>query len=582
MNELKGDEVIDYACDDTIVTAALYNRFLLTMELENTLPAFEKLELEANYWTAETFVRGQILDWGKLEELKVADNIVYEQAWVKVKEYLKSRDWPGCVYIPSDGGVADLKAGFLTLYGKPLETRVRKMERLLDAIREQGGDELAEAIESDSVDALLRKHHTGEPDFDPNKSAHIATLMYEVMGLPIRFRNPPTDNMVAKGQREGSVRADFTSVQHALQLDTVEGTPEHNVLLAIREMKAVKTRFQLYYEPYPLHKHWLDGRIHAQLGKNRTVTRRFAPSNVNLNQIPKHKDGGKIRSLFIAPPGYLWVSADWSGQELRLTAEVSGDEALTSCYIGENKKNAHVLTAAEIALKRGLSIGDYEKFTAAKAAGEPEAIMIYDKAKAVNFGTTYGCQAGKLAEMLVIEVDEAQEYLDTKNRVFQGIAIWQETSRREAHQDGYSKTLLGARRHLKDALTSNDKWRVLAAERQAGNATIQGSAAEMCKSSINAMHRNGRLATEGAYLAFPVHDEGNFIVPIRNAWPAINLIHECMIQQYADMKIPIESELSLGRSFGELVKIGTNPTKKSITEAVKILKRGNSGETKTT
>lgn len=623
MNELTAAQVLDYACDDTICTSALFLRCLFVMELEKTLDAFEKCELEAQYWVASCFVRGIDIDWNRLVEFSEDDRKTYEEKALEVRDYLLEQSWwqisddsslnkvqritlqpyrfenridverlraenPGLLeqiepliqkvrwegidFIPVDPGTpAGIKEAFLRITGQPLNTRVRKLEKLVEEVRDGGAPELAELIESGNLEELNRilvEHHPGEPLFDSNKDADLRLLMYEVMGLPIRFRTNVTKAQRAKGVQQGTPQVDYAAVEHALKLDLEEGTPEHRCLLAIREMKACATREQLYYKPYPLFRHWKDGKIHPQLGQCRTATRRFAPNAPNINQLPKRKDGGRIRSVFKAPPGYIWASFDWSGQELRLAAERSGDEKLTACYVGDHLLNPHSLTAAGIALKEGFAeLGDYETFLKEKAAKNEEALAYYAKGKAVNFSSQYLCRKAKLGKLLVIDPEEAQLYLDAKNETFWGLAQWQQDTIAQCHARGYAVTLMGGRRHLYDKLTSIDTWAVNEAERQGVNHEIQGSGAEMAKCSINAMHRNDALDDFGAWLVFPVHDEGDFLIPIKSAVPALMFIHSKMVQRYAGMEIPLESEMSIGPDFGTLTKVGEHPTPEAI-EAV--------------
>lgn len=582
MNQLSVAEVLRYACDDSICCSALYNRFLFTMELEDTLRGFEDTELEAQYWVAASYIRGVEVNLEKMKELEQEDLVSFYKSEKIVHGYLMDKGWAGTTFEPlPELTAANVKKAYETLLSQDLDTRVRNFDKLAAAIRAQEtypadvglAKTLADIVEAENLEALndlLAAHFSPQVNFDCNKTADVAKLMYEVMGLPVRFRRPPTEVMRAKGIHQGNVQADFASVEHALKLDLMEDDTDsnYNCLLAVREMKAVKTRFQLYYEPYKLLVHWKDGKLHPQLGQSRTATRRFAPNNPNINQLPKRKDGGKIRSCFEAPPGYVWVSLDWSGQELRLAAEASGDEALTSCYVGENKRDAHSLTGVGIALKNQSEFGDYESFEAARAEGNKEVARYRDLGKATNFSSQYLCQAPKLAKLLVVETAEAQIFLDAKNSVYHGLARWQQEVIREAHANGYVCEMLGGRRHLHHKLSDPDKYTRMEAERQAVNYKIQGSGATMVKRSVNAIVKSRACTELGAIFVFPVHDEADLLVPIETAPEALMLIHECMIQPYAGMKLPLESELSIGWSFGELKKVGVNPTPEKIKEVI--------------
>lgn len=570
MNQLTGSEVLNYAADDSLCTAALHNRLLFTMELEKTVGVFEEVELPTQYWVAEAFVRGVDVDWEGLVKLEADDDVLYDRAWGIVREYLFKVNWKGTQYVPFERTPAGIKQAFTLVTGGGLDTRVRMEEKLFAALRDQGAEDLAEVLESDGdVDEYLQQFFVGEPDFDSNKSADLQALMFETMGLPIRFRTRVTDLQREKGKREGTPQADFDSVQHALKLDLDTDSEEHACLSAVREMKAVMTRKSLYYRPYPLYRHWKDGKLHPQAGQCRTTTRRFASSAVNLSQIPKRKDGGKIRSMFKAPPGYIWASFDFASQELKLQAFVSQDEQMLSCYVGDDLKDIHSLTGFGIAQRSGIAeLSTYEEFVEAIHSKDPVAKALRDKGKAVNFATSYLVQAKKLGKMLVVDAEEAQKFLEAKNELYSGLAQWQQDTIREAHAQGFVCELMGGRRHLHSKLTDPQKFVVLESERQAVNAVIQASGATMAKMAVNEMQRRRSTTELGALFQFLVHDESDILVPIENAVECLMELHECMVQPYANMTIPLTSDMSIGDSFGNLHSIGTEPTPEKIKEVL--------------
>lgn len=579
MNELPVEHVFDYGCDDTICTSALYNRLLLTMELEHTLYAFCECELTTQYWAAEAFVNGVDVDLEELARLDAEDSIIWGRNWEIVKDFLMERGWDGTTFTPYDLSPVSIKAAFELVTGRTLDTRVRKLEKLAEACVEQEAPELAELIlkgDLEEYNSYLEAHFEPGPNFSLAKSADKCKFLYETLGLPVRFRNKVTDTMRANNVWTGNPSGDAACFEHALALDVAPGSPEEAVLKAIVEMNRVETRRKMYYKPYPLYQHWKDGRYHVNLGQCKTVTRRFAPSAVNLNQVPKKGDGVKIRKTYKAPAGWLWASFDWRGQELALAASKSGDVVLTTCFVGENKQNAHALTAASIAKKRGLEIADYNLLVARKKAGDAEAKKYYNLGKGTNFSSQYLCQAPKLAKLLITTVEDAQEFLDAKNATFYGLAAWQQSTIEKAHAIGYTETYMGARRHLYDKLNGPDSWAALEAERQGVNFEIQGSGGEMAKGSINEMWRNGspnywtRGMGDDIAILFPVHDEGDFLVRIdENLTDNLMFLHSKMIRQYSTMPIPMESELSIGVDFGSLVGIGVTVNPETIKAALK-------------
>lgn len=575
MSQLTAAEVFDYGCDDTICTAALFNRYLITMELEQTLDAFLECELDSNYWVAEAFVEGINVDIDRLKELELEDDATYEKTWAELREFLFSVNWPGCYFEPVEEITpAVIKEVYSKICGGlKLECMARKLEKIADALEVSGAPGLAPFVRDNDVDGLnayLESIFDASPEFDINKDDHIRKLMYDELELPVRFRTRVTDLQRKAGKREGTPQADFSAMEHALELDTDDKPEVKRILNLVRTMNQINTRRQLYYKPFPLYVHWKDGKIHASLGKNRTATRRFAPNNPNFNQLAKKGEGKKIRTTLRAPEGFFVAAKDFNGQELRLAAEESQDEMLLSCYIGEDLKDPHSLTGASIAEKKGSVYGDYAVFETTKKGADEEAKKVVDDfrdlAKKVNFGSQYLCRAPKLAKLMVVSVEEAQLALDAKNGVYSGLAQWQQDTIAEAHAQGYVTTRLGARRHLHHKLSSADKWEVMEAERQAVNFKIQASGAEMTKRAINSMR--SILKKYGAKFWMPVHDETVTLIPIKHAVACLQELHACMVQPYGNMTVPLLSEISIGLSFGELVKVGTKPTAEAIEAAL--------------
>jgi DNA polymerase-1 len=261
---------------------------------------------------------------------------------------------------------------------------------------------------------------------------------------------------------------------------------------------------------------------------------------------------------------------DWSGQELRLAADASQDENMLSCYIGEHLRDPHSLVGASIAEKQGSEFGDYEKFVA--NLKNPEVHNFRATAKGVNFSSQYLCRAPKLAKLLITDTESAQTYLEAKEATYPGLSTWQQRVIGQARELGYAVTRLGARRHLQDSIKSSDKYKAAEAERRAVNFEIQGSAAEMTKLAISEMIRTGCFHEGGAQIIFPVHDELVFFISELAVQEVLPILHKCMRTQYADMVVPLESDITLGRDFGSLINIGTSAPADAINKALKEIK----------
>lgn len=575
MNELTGAEVLSYGADDTIVGSALYNRLKFTMELEDTVGVFEKVELLTQYWVAEAFVTGFEPDLDRLAELEEHDRQTFVELEEQLNEYLTGIGWKGCTFEKiHDLEPASVKKAFLDLSGVKLDCRARLPEKVAAAVRDQGQSELADLLEKKdikSINATLEAVFEGHPEFDVEKDANLKQLVYDVWGLPIRFRTIPTATMRKKGIKQGNPQVDVPAIDHAIELDLIGDDEEtlvrKRILKMIRKMKAANTRQGLYYTPYPVLAHWKDGKIHGNLGQSRAATRRFAPSSPNVNQLPKKGDGLAVREVVSALEGWLVCAMDWSGQELRLAADASQDENMLACYIGDNLKDPHSLTGAAIASKKGSGFGDYDLFV--DNLEDSDVKMFRGLGKGVNFSSQYLCRAKKLAKLLVTDEHSAQQYLDAKNETYSGLAQWQQDTIARAKKSGYAITRLGARRHVAESIRAHNKYEVAKAERQALNFEIQSSAAEMTKLAINKMVETGHFHGGYAHILFPVHDELVFMIRRDKVLDVLPEIHACMTTQYADMVVPLESEISLGTSFGTLVVVGPSADKKLISAALR-------------
>ena len=188
----------------------------------------------------------------------------------------------------------------------------------------------------------------------------------------------------------------------------------------------------------------------------------------------------------------------------------------------------------------------------------------------MNFGTNYDLQAPNLAKQLLVDEETAQAFIDAKDVAMPGINIWKEEVRKQAEADGFVTTMLGARRHLRDALMSDNRWDAVRAGRQGPNFKIQGSCAEQTKLSMAGMWRdqvfNGTKYNARFYV--PVHDEVVFSVHRDDAVACIQEAHRSMVQPYGGMKVPITSSISLGPNYGIQFEIGAEPTKEAIEAAL--------------
>lgn len=568
MNQLTLAEVLQYGADDTRCTVAIYNHCKIIMEMENTWHVYRQVEIDAAYLTALGFLQGVDIDHKERKAQQLADDKLYDESWEKLGEFLTSRGWNGCVYHPVKG-IEDFSRAFELITDQPYNTRVKKVDRVAQYVRDCGFENLATYLEAGdwtTIDALARAKFQGAPLFNIDSPKQLSALLYETLRLPIRLRNKATDKMREEGLREGTPKTNALALKYASGFDVKGDTEKEEVLRAILNMKLVKTRRKLFYGPYASFPHWKDGKVHASINQSATNTRRASGSNPNLQQLPKNK--GKFRRVFVPHhPDAVIVSLDFAAQELRVIADYSRDQNMLDCFIGDNLRDMHSLTALKIAQRERPEMS-YETFVGCLSDETlPDykwAKELRGKGKTTNFASEYGAKAKKMAETLMVDEDEAQAYLEAKWSTFWQAEAWKEEVIKEANRTGLSYTKMGAVRHLRAGITTSNSYERGKAERQAVNFRIQGSSAEMTKLAMGRMWRSGVMFRYDARFFAPIHDEVVFSVAIKDLVPFVQEVHACMVGKYADMFVPIRSSISLGKNFGDQIECGEEPTEEAL------------------
>jgi 5'-3' exonuclease len=591
MKELTAKEVFDYGCDDTICTSALHTHYKLIMDLEHTWDTYMKVEQLPEYLTTLSFVQGLPLNLSKLKAMAKRDDTTYDKSWAMLRAYLMKCGWDG-VHCPEFEGEiepSDVKLVAPIIGLEDFTTKKRKLGSIAVDLREQFPDNakaetLAVIVERGDVqalNALVKAGFTGEPQINFGSPKQMQNLFYNVIGMTPRLLNKMTDKerennpvmaaAFAKRRKEkagkdveftpeervqliAKASTDDTAVDTALALDEFLSPESRQVLEAFKRIKEVMTRRGLYYVPYRALPHWRDGRLHPSLNQSEAVTRRYSASGPNVQQLPAHGEGVELRETIEAlDKNYVVVSLDFKGQELRLQADQSGDEALTSCFVGDNKRDVHTLTAVSAAvLVFGQQI-TYDQFVKELKSEDPvvkEAASQKRKdAKTTNFAAAFGAFADTVAVGLKSTPEVAQQFLDARSAAFPRLGEWDEEMKSVARERGYEVTMMGARRHLRDELISDNQWDRARAERQVANFRIQGSAGEMTKMAMARVWASGILFRFRAFFYFPVHDELVFCVHKDDVAAFVVEVHALMVAPYAEMKIPIESDICIGRTF---------------------------------
>jgi DNA polymerase-1 len=275
-----------------------------------------------------------------------------------------------------------------------------------------------------------------------------------------------------------------------------------------------------------------DGRLHTHFNQAVASTGRLSTSNPNLQAIPIRTElGREIRSAFVAEQGHKLISADYSQVELRILAHVSGEPKLKDAFA--RGEDIHTATAAEVLAKDPATLTKDER----------------NIAKMVNFGIIYGISSYGLSENLEIGRDEAQAYIDAYLARFPYVQDFIARTIEQATRDGYVTTLLGRRRPVPEIRAMNRQTRGLG-ERLAVNSVMQGTAADIIKVAMVAIH--GRLREEGraARLVLQVHDELLLEAPLAEVSAVKELVRTEMCAAYP-LDPPLAVDLGVGEDWHE-------------------------------
>ena len=308
---------------------------------------------------------------------------------------------------------------------------------------------------------------------------------------------------------------------------------KHRIVDLILEYRGVKKLLSTYVEALPQLVNRTTGRIHTSFNQAVTATGRLSSTNPNLQNIPVRDDmGRRIRKAFIpSDDDHLLLSADYSQVELRLMAHLSGDESLIAAF--EHGEDIHTATAAKLFNKSLEEVTSEER----------------RRAKTANFGIIYGISAFGLSQRLEIPRKEAKEIIDGYFASYPKVKEYMDNVVEKAKEEGFVSTIFGRRRYLNDISSHNAVARGLA-ERNAVNAPIQGSAADIMKIAMINVHR--RFAAEGirSRVILQVHDE-LVVDMLRSEQERVTaIVTECM-ESAAQLKVRLIADAGVGDDWLE-------------------------------
>ena len=350
----------------------------------------------------------------------------------------------------------------------------------------------------------------GQP-FNLGSPKQIGGILFAKLGLP-----------VLKKTASGAPSTD-EEVLEKLALDH----PLPKCMLEHRSLAKLKGT---YTDKLPLMVNPATGRVHTTYAQAVAVTGRLASNDPNLQNIPiRTPEGRRVREAFIAPPGHVLMSADYSQIELRLMAHISGDEGLRAAFAAG--EDIHRATAAEVF---NLAVGE--------VSAEQRRY-----AKTINFGLIYGMGAFGLAQALGIEAKAARDYIERYFARFAGVRRWMDATKASAAELGYVTTLFG-RRIVLPEIRGGSGPRRSAAERQAINAPMQGTAADLIKLAMIAVLRAIDGQQRATRMVMQVHDELVFEVPDGEVDWAREAVPRLMAG-VAELSVPLLAEVGVGPNW---------------------------------
>jgi len=419
------------------------------------------------------------------------------------------------------------------------------LRRKLEPLLVKGGDDaLLHSVEMPLVTILAGMENHGvlldtallnslSADF-AGRMKHVEERIFALAGEPFNLNSPKQlgeiifDRMGLKTGKKTKGKSGWSTDNEVL----TALAEEHEIARLILDYRSIAKLKTTYTDSLPRLVNSRTGRVHTSYNQTVTNTGRLSSSDPNLQNIPiRTEEGRRIRHAFIAPPGHVIMSADYSQIELRVLAHLSNDAVF--CHAFANDEDIHTRTAAEV-------FGLFPEMVT------PE---MRRQAKTINFGIIYGQGAFSLAKQLGIARKTAEEFINTYKERHNGAIAYLDSCIKEAEEHGCVRTILGRRLPIPDIHSSNGN--VLAfARRNAINYPIQGSAADIIKCAmirVDARIRQERLQSR---LIMQVHDELVLEVPEAEIVTMEQLVEEEM-GRAVETKVPLRVDISYGANWSE-------------------------------
>ncbi len=365
--------------------------------------------------------------------------------------------------------------------------------------------------------------------------AELRSDIFQTVGHEFNIDSPKQLGVVLYDelQLETNPKKTATGQYSTRESELLRLSGKHKIIADVLDYRNARKLKSVYVDQLPESVNEKTGRIHTHYSQTWTATGRMQSIDPNLQTIPVRKERGRdIRAAFVPrDDDHLLLSADYSQVELRVMAELSGDEAMLEAFVSGD--DIHTITAGKVY----------------KVDPQDVTREMRDKAKTVNFGIIYGISGFGLQQRLNIPRSEANELIDNYHEKYPGVQAYIDQTIRFAKEHGYVATRTGRRRYLRD-INSRNRTLASAAERLAMNSPIQGTAADMLKLAMIRVHqalREGKFRTK---MLLTVHDEIVFDMAKDEQQTVMPVIEAAMVKTLP-MKVPIVVEMGVGKNWLE-------------------------------
>lgn len=425
---------------------------------------------------------------------------------------------------------------------------LRLIAPLTEALQEHKAEALFENLEMKLIPVLAEMEENGilldEELFEvfgkelDEDIAQLEAEIYQLAGETFNIASPAQLgnilykklNLVPPGGSRKTSTGKLSTAASVLE-EMRKDSPIVDLILQYRELSKLKST---YVDALPLQVDPQDGRVHTSFNQVGTVTGRIASQNPNLQNIPTRTElGRRVRQGFIAPKGKLLLAVDYSQVELRIMAHIAQDKAMLEAF--KRSQDIHATTAAAIF---NIALEDVSKSQRRHA-------------KAINFGLIYGMSPFGLTRSTDLTLAEAENFVAEYFKEFPGVKAWLDHTRMLAAQQGYVETLLGRRRYFPNLKAGTNYMMRQREEREAINAPIQGTAADIMKLAMLALPNALQEAKLTAKILLQVHDELIFEVPEAELAATIPVVRATMENAY-QLSVPLLTEARVGQNWGEL------------------------------